>query len=242
MEDPILRGKVTAYPDEENKGLVEVAVGAYSEEGDKVFARVEHSLGGVYWLPEIGDGVEVALPSLPGSCARIVRVLRQEGDAQAEECWTDQNDKKQLKTRSGHTITLDDTQDAAWVAIVTAGGLELRLDDGAQTVTLGKGDSPCLTLDLDKDTLTLSAGKGLSLQCGGAELSFDDRGKIAISTSGDLTVSAKSISLEAQTNFTAKGQQAELSGSMKAAVSGESQLDLTSSGIAQVKGSMVKLN
>lgn len=244
MEELLLRGKVTAYPDEKNKGLVEVAVGAYGQDGDTVFARVEHSLSGVYWLPEIGDAVEVALPPLPGACARIVHVRRQEGDGQVEACWTDKNDKKQFKTRSGHTITMDDTEDACSVAVTTAGGLELRLDDGAKTVALRKTDAetPSLTLDMDGDKLILSAGKGLSLQCGGAELSIDDKGNVAISTSGDLSVSAKKVSLEAQTDFTAKGQQAELSGSMKAAVSGQSQLDLTSSGVTQVKGSMVKLN
>ncbi len=244
MEDLILRGKVTAYPDGENKGLVEVAVGAFDGDGEKVFARVEHSLPGVYWLPELDDAVEAALPAQPGACARILHVRRQAGDTQVEDCWTEKNDKKQLKTRSGHTVTLDDTEDAASVAVTTAGGLELRLDDGENTVTLKKtdADTPSLTLDMENDTLTLSAGKGLTLKCGGAELSIDDKGNITLSTSGDVSVSGKKISLEAQTNLTAKGQQAELSGSMKATVSGQSQLDLTSSGMTQVKGSMVKLN
>ncbi len=244
MEELVLRGKVTAYPDGKNKGCVEVAVGAYGQDGDTVFARVEQSLSGVYWLPEIGDVVEVGLPSLPGAQAQILRVCRREGDGQVEACWTEKNEKKQLKTRSGHTVTLDDTEDAQSVAVTTAGGLELRLDDGGKTVTLKKtdADTPSLTLDMGSDKLILSAGKALSLQCGGAEVSIDDKGNISISTGGDLSVSAKTVSLEAQTNFTAKGQQAEVSGSMKAAVSGQSQLDLTSGGITQVKGSMVKLN
>ncbi len=244
MEHQILRGKVTAYPDEENKGLVEVAVGAYGEQADKVFARVEHSLSGVYWLPEIGDAVEVALPPAPGAEARVIHVRRAQGDAQVEECWTGENDKKQFKTRSGHTVTLDDTQDAASVSVVTAGGLELRLDDAAKAVTVKKADSdtPALTLDMENDKLTLSAGKDLSLTCGGAELSIDSNGNIKISTGGDLSVSAKEITLEATTKLTAKGQQAELNGGMSATVSGQSQLELSSGGVTQVKGSMVKLN
>ncbi len=244
MEDSFLRGKVTAYPDGKNKGLVEVAIGAYGQDGDKVFARVEHSLSGAYWLPEIGDAVEVILPPLPGACARVVHVRRQEGDGQVEACWTEQNDKKQFKTRSGHTITLDDNEDTASVDIATAGGLELRLDDKAKTVFIKKADAgtPSLTLDADGEKLILSAGKDLMLKCGGAELSIDDKGNIKISTNGNLNVSAKTVSLEAQTDFTAKGQQAEVSGSVKTAVKGESQLEMTSSGITQVKGSMVELN
>lgn len=244
MRAETLRGKVTAYPEEENKGLVEVAVAAYSQDGDKVLARVEHSLGGIYWLPEIGDTVEVALPFRPGAPARIVHIRRKADDEQTAACWSAQNDKKQFRTRSGHTITLDDAQDETCITVLTAGGLTLRLDDRAKTLTLGKdgADTPCLTLDTDKDEVRLSAGKSLRLRCGGAELSMDDRGNIRLSADGDLTVSAKAISLEAKGDLTAKGRQVELSGSMKAAVSGQSQLELTSGGVTQVKGSMVKLN
>ncbi len=243
MEGCILRGKVTSYP-EDAKGLVEVAIGAWGKEGDKVLARVEPCLSGVYWLPEIGDVVEVALPPWPGGDARVVHVRRREGDGQVEGCWSDQNNQKQLKTRSGHTVTLDDTQDGAFVTLSTAGGLTLRLDDGAKTITLKKaeGDTPSLTLDTDGDQATLSAGKGLTLSCGGAELSIDDQGNVTLSTNGDLTLSGKTVTLKAKTNFSAQGQQAEVKGSVSAAVSGQSRLELSSDGIAQVKGSMVKLN
>lgn len=243
MEGRILRGKVTAYP-EDAKGLVEVAVGAYGEEGDKVLARMEPSLTGVYWLPEIGDVVEVALPPWPGVEAQILHIRRQEGDGQIEECWSGENVRKQLKTRSGHTVTLDDTQDGASITVVTAGGLTLRLDDASHTVTLKKadGDTPCFTLDSGSDAVTLSAGKSLTLTCGGAELSMDDQGNITLSTSGDVTLSGKTVTLKAQTNFSAQGQQAEVKGSVSAAVTGQSQLELSSNGITQVKGSMVKLN
>jgi len=239
-----MRGKVTAYPEDKNKGLVEVAVGGYGKDGDKVFARVEHSLSGVYWLPELGDAVEVALPDRPGAEARVVCVRRREGDGQTAACWTDGNDVKQLKTRSGHTVTLDDTEDAASVSVQTAGGLTLRLDDGANKAVLQKAsaDTPSLTLDMERDEILLSAGKGLSLKCGGAELTIDGQGNVKLSTGGKLSVSAQNITLEAQTDFTAKGRQAQLSGGLKAAVVGQSRLELTSSGVTQVKGSMVKLN
>lgn len=243
MGEQLLRGTVSAYP-EDSKGLVEVAVAAYSQDADRILARVEHSLGGVYWLPELGDVVEVALPTGPGAPARIVHIRRREGDGQVAECWSDQNDKKQFKTRSGHTLTLDDTQDAACITVTTAGGLTLRLDDAAKTVTLGKtgSDTPALTLDTDGDGIRLSAGKAMKLQCGGAELSIDDQGNIRLSTGGDLTLSAKTVTLEAQTDLAVKGQQAELSGSMKATVSGQSGLELTSGGVTEVKGNLVKLN
>ena len=54
-EREILRGKVLSYPAEKDKGLVEVSIGAYAKDGDTVYARVEQSMSGVYWLPEIGE-------------------------------------------------------------------------------------------------------------------------------------------------------------------------------------------
>ena len=123
-EYTLLRGKVTAHLDDEKKGLVEVSLGGYDKDGDKLHARVEQNMAGIYWLPEIGDVVEVFVPDSPGYEAHVLRVRRREGDEQAAECWTETNDRKQIKTRSGHTITLDDTQDKTSLMIQIAGGLQ----------------------------------------------------------------------------------------------------------------------
>ena len=109
--------------------------------------------------------VEVELPALPGYEPGIVHVHRPEGDRQTAQCWTEKNDRKQFLTRSGHCVTLDDTQDQTAVTIHTAGGLELTLEDKPQTATLrGKGsDTPVLLLDMEKDEITLAAGKKLTV-------------------------------------------------------------------------------
>lgn len=243
-EREVLRGKVTAYPTEDDKGLVEVSIGAYDKDSSTVYARMEHSMSGVYWLPEIGDVVEVELPDAPGGEPRILHIHRQSGDGQTGACWTEENNIKQLLTRSGHCITLDDTQDETAVTVHTAGGLELRLEDKPGTITLRteNQDEPVLLLDTEQDEIRLAAGKKLTITCGGASITFDSSGNLSIEAKGKLVLSGQEIALEAKTKLTAKGQQAEITGSMTAKVSGQSQLELSSSGITQVKGSMVKLN
>ena len=243
-EREILRGRVTAYPGEKDKGLVEVSVGAYGQENDTVYARVEQSVSGLYWLPEIGDVVEVALPALPGYEPGIVHVHRPEGDRQTAQCWTEKNDRKQFLTRSGHCVTLDDTQDQTAVTIHTAGGLELTLEDKPQTATLrGKGsDTPVLLLDMEKDEITLVAGKKLTIACGGASITFDNSGNIQIKAKGTVEVSGQDISVSARNKLEAKGQQAEIAGAMAAKVSGQSQLEISSGGVTQVKGGVIQLN
>ena len=234
-EREILRGKVTSYPTDSDKGLVEVSISAYDGENDTVYARVGQSMSGVYWLPEIGDVVEVELSGIPGCEPRILHIHRPEGDEQTGTCWTEENNIKQLLTRSGHRVTLDDTQDAAAVTVRTAGGLELKLEDKPQTVILrAEGtDEPVLLLDMKHDEIKLAAGKKLTITCGG---------DLSVQTKGKLALSGQEIALDAKGRLTAKGQQAEMTGSMAAKVSGQSQLELSSGGVTQVKGGMVKLN
>lgn len=242
-ERELFRGRVTAYP-QEDKGLVEVAVGGLYDQADTVYARAEQNVPGAYWLPEIGDVVEVELPGLTGQEARIVRVRRGEGDGQAEECWTENNDVKQLRTRSGHTVTLSDAPDHTAITVRTAGGLELRLEDGGRTAALaGTGeDGPSLLLDWENSTAALAAGKKLTLSCAGASISIDSGGNIRVEAKGKLSLAAQEIELEAQGPLTAQGRQARLAGSLSAEVEGRSGLDLTSGGVTQVKGGVIKLN
>lgn len=240
----LFRGRVTAYPQERDKGLVAVAVGGLDKDGDTVYAQVEQSISGAYWLPEIGDVVDVELSGLTGRRARIVHIHRGEGDGQTAECWTQDNDVKQLCTRSGHTVTLIDTQDHTAITIQTAGGLELALRDETQTVALKGAEQgePMLLLDLKNDEVRLAAGKKLSISCGGASIAIDSGGNISIATDGNLSLAAQKIDMDAKGALTAAGQQVELNGSMGAKVVGDSRLELTSSGVTQVKGGMVQLN
>lgn len=243
-EREILRGKVLSYPGEKDKGLVEVSIGAYAQGGDTVYAQAAQSMSGVYWLPEIGDVVEVELSRLPGGESRIVHIHRPGQDQQTGACWTETNDIKQFLTRSGHRVTLDDTKDRTAVTIHTSGGLELKLEDEAQTVTLraAEQETPVLHLDMKNDTVRLSAGKKLTLACGGASITFDSGGSITVKAKGALDMSGKDVKISASGKVTAKGQTAELSAAAGAKVAGGSKLELTSSGVTQVKGGIIKLN
>ena len=245
MDDfDLLRGKVTAHLGEKEKGLVEVSLGGYSQDRDKLHARVAQSMSGVYWLPEIGDIAEVLVPRAPGYEAHILHIHRPEGEGQAENCWTEKNDKKQFRTRTGHTITLDDTQDKTRILVESAGGLELLLEDEPQTVTIRKkdGETPALKLDMKEDQILLSAGKKFTITCGGAVLEIDSGGNVSLRAKGRLELSGQEITLNAQSKLAAKGQQVEVSGGMTAKITGQTQLQMSSSGITEVKGSMIKLN
>lgn len=236
-EAQTFRGTVSAYPAGDDQGLVEVHIAALEEGRDTVLARMEHTLGGAYWLPEIGDAVEVELTDLPGCTPVVTRVCRPAQDAQTRACWTENNDRKQLRTRSGHTLTFDDTRDNTAIRLQTAGGLQLDLDDAARCIRLGRQDEeqPFLVLDLQNGTLELSAPKGVRLRCGESSLNLEENGNVTLTARADLALRAKNISLEATEDFTARGQQANVTGRSAAKLVGQNGMEFSSRGIAKFK-------
>lgn len=203
-EYDLLRGIVTAYPDDTDKGLVEVTVGGYAEGRDTLLVRAEPSLTGVYWLPEIGDVVEIRAPRTPGGEAYLVRVRRPQGDPHTAACWTEKNDRKRIATRSGHTILLDDTRDKTAIRVQTAGGLQFCLEDETKTVTVraAGAERPLLSLDMENDALCVTAGKRVTVVCAGAEVALDSEGNIRLRAREKLELAAKRITLAAEEKLT----------------------------------------
>lgn len=231
------RGTVSAYPAGDDQGLVEVHIAALEAGKDTVLARVGHTLGGTYWLPEIGDAVEVELTELPGCIPVVTRVCRPAQDAQTRACWTANNDRKQLRTRAGHTLTFDDTRDNTAIRLQTAGGLKLDLDDAVCCVRLGQQDQeqPFLVVDLHNGTIELSATRQVRLQCGESSLCLEENGNVTLTARADLNVKAKNISMEASEDLTAKGQQANVTGRSNATLVGQNGMEFSSRGVAKFK-------
>lgn len=208
-------GRVSAYPAGEDQGKVEVQLPALEEGKDTLLASMGQGLSGEYWLPEIGDLVEVAMPQTLGGEPWIMRICRPGQDPQTQACWTENNDRKQLRTRSGHTLTLDDTQDKTSLLLQTAGGLKMKMDDETQSVRLDgpQEDQPFLVLDLGQGTIKLSAPKGLQLICGESVLELKEDGTVTISAAKNLVLQGKNITLKGESNLKLEGQKVTVAGS-----------------------------
>jgi uncharacterized protein involved in type VI secretion and phage assembly len=68
---------------------------------------------------------------------------------------TSSRDQKMIRTKAGHQLTLDDSDQAQAVRIVTAGGHELILDDQSGSIAV-TGNGVSLTLD-DQGSITVQA-------------------------------------------------------------------------------------
>lgn len=90
---------------------------------------------GVQMLPEIGSTVVVGF--LAGYIDHpYVLGAVWNGNATAPEEFTDENDKRLIKSRSGSVLEFDDTAGAVKITITTPGGHEVVLDDGAMNVEI----------------------------------------------------------------------------------------------------------
>ncbi len=82
--------------------------------------------------------------------------------------------------------------------------------------------------------LTLKGLTGVKIKSGSCEINLDG-------ASQSLTIKGLNVSVEAAQGLTLKGMQTNLNGQI-ISVSADAQLDLSSAGAANVKGSILKLN
>ncbi|GIE35157.1 type IV secretion protein Rhs [Actinoplanes italicus] len=144
----LLCGIVTANKDDGRQGRVRLTIPGL-DEGTEHWARVATLTAGddsgSLFLPEVGDEVLVAFEDGDAGSPVVVGALwngraRQPAENEAVRL---------LRSRSGHEIRLDDTEDAELIEIAGAGGAgRLTVDAAGGTVTIeSSGDIELLARD-----------------------------------------------------------------------------------------------
>jgi uncharacterized protein involved in type VI secretion and phage assembly len=127
---------------------------------------------GMYFLPEIDDEVLVAFNQGNLHDPYILGALWNKQDRPPAQNQDGKNDIRMIKSRSGHTITLDDTQDQEKITICD------------QT------KKNQIVIDSAKNTITIQVEQGLTIET---------KGNIELKTTGgDVTISCQNFSLQAQ--------------------------------------------
>ncbi|UCC62535.1 MAG: phage tail protein, partial [Anaerolineae bacterium] len=136
---------------------------------------------GLYCLPEVDDEVLVAFEHGQVEFPYVLGALWNGKDKPPEQNDDGQNNKRTLKSRSGHLITLDDTQ------------------DNEQIVIRDKTGKNEIVID--------SKNNALSIRVEG-DLTIEAKGKISLkSSSGDLSIAGKNLSFQAQQKCDIKANQ-----------------------------------
>jgi len=167
--------KVTQNQDPEQRGRIKVSFPWFSDNNESHWARVATPMGGngygMYFLPEVGDEVLVSFqhgdfrkPMISGSLWN--------GRARPPQTNADgQNNLRVISTRSGHSITLDDTTGKEQIVIHHKGGGEITLASDNSVTIHSKGplnlrSDGTMTLDAPNVNVKVSGAMDVSARTG----------------------------------------------------------------------------
>ena len=255
---------VTNTKDPDKKGRIKVRYGWMGEAKDieSDWARVVSLMAGndrgIHFFPEVDDEVLVSFEHGNINYPYIVGALWNNADKVIEQNEDGKNNIKMIKSRSGHTITLDDTD-----------GKEKFIIEDNSTKRSITFDAEAKTLDiLNNDTdgkITIIAKGNISIKSD-KEISIDAGSNLSIKAKGDLTLEGKNVTMKSSagmaikvgSSLTAKSTagmtlkagstfsvKASATGSIEAltlGLKGSGTATLESSGITTLKGSLVKVN
>ena len=109
---------------------------------------------GIYFLPEVGDQVLVAFEHGDLSNPVVIGSLWNPDVPPPATNSDGQDNIRLIKTRSGHTITLDDTKDLEKIVIQDKGGSQITMNQDGTVAINAMQD---LTLQAQNGTITLDA-------------------------------------------------------------------------------------
>jgi uncharacterized protein involved in type VI secretion and phage assembly len=177
--------EVTNNKDEAKLGRVKVKFPWLSDTDESFWARVLTPMAGgdrgIYFLPEVGDEVLVAFEHGNIEFPYILGALWNGKDKPPETNEDGKNNKRMIKSRSGHTITLDDTDGEEKIEIV---------DKSKKNSIVVNTKENTITISADAD-ITLKSSNG-KLILSGKEIQLDSKGDVKIKASQNMNIEAGS--------------------------------------------------
>lgn len=180
----VVVGIVTNNKDPDGIGRVKVKFPWLSTEDESAWARVTSPMAGkkrgIFFLPEVDDEVLVVFEHGDVNMPYIIGSLWNGVDLPPETNNDGKNNIRMIKSRSGHTITIDDTD----------GGEKIEIADktGNNTITIDTKNNK-ISFKSDKD-IEISAPNGkVSINAKDFEVKASTSAKIEASTGMDLKAS-----------------------------------------------------
>jgi uncharacterized protein involved in type VI secretion and phage assembly len=178
-------GIVTNNQDPEELGRVRLRFPWLSDTDESHWARVMSPMAGpergLYFLPEVDDEVLVMFEHGQLDYPFVIGALWNGKDKPPAQNKDGANNLRMLKSRSGHTVTFDDTDGAEKLVI---------------TDRTGKNT---LILDSKENSITLSSD---------GELTVKAQGNLTLESSGgEVAIKCQTLSIDAQQSFAIKAGQ-----------------------------------
>jgi uncharacterized protein involved in type VI secretion and phage assembly len=199
---------------------------------------------GFHFIPETGEEVVVNFEG--GNAERpFVMGALYTGTAKPDSWQTDANDIKAIRTRSGHTIELDDTQGAEEIRIHDNEGSIITYETHTKSLNIHSSE----TINITAKNINMQAEENITLQAKGdidtaaeGNIKTLAQGNIQSQSDGDTEIKSKAaLAVEAQSDLTATGQNAIIEGKTGAELNG-AQTKVTGPAMTEVSAGIVKIN
>lgn len=226
---------------EENKGNVKVEMNL-GNQGKNVsgWIPVMTPYGGkgygMYTLPEVGSFVVIAFEMGDRNKPIVIGSLWNQKNTIPEESAVEKNTVKRFQTNGGCQVIFSEEESKEKITIHTPAKLTVLLDDEAKTISvLDKEKKNGIIINSEKGEAALMAETKIELKVNGTSMVTLD------GNSKKVQVKSEMVDVAASQTLKLKAQSSSLEGSM-VKVKADSSLGLESGAMAQLKGSMVKIN
>ena len=184
----VVIGVVSNNQDDEGYGRVKITFPWLTDDEESKWARIASLMAGdkrgAYFLPEVGDEVLVAFEHGDINRPYILGALWNGVDKPPATNEDGKNNLRFIQSRSGHKITLDDTEGSEKIEIIDK--------DGKNSITW----------DTTKNKISISAGKDITVEAAdgkislkAAEIEIISSGDAKIEATGDMTLKGATVNI-----------------------------------------------
>ncbi len=152
---------------------------------------------GTYFIPEVGDEVLVAFDHGMIDSPFVVGALWNGKDKPPDSNQSGKNDKRLIKSRSGHQLIFDDTNGKEKVEIQTNAGHQIILDDSSgneKIQIIDKSGSNSIIIDSSQNSISIQSQTKLSIKAQMIEIKAD--ANIDVEASGVLTLKGAIVKIK----------------------------------------------
>lgn len=214
----VVSGIVINNKDPEKMGRVKVKIPRISGDEESNWARVAAFMAGkergAFFLPEVDDEVLVAFEYGDINMPYIIGSLWNGEDKPPEQNTDGKNNIRIIRSRSGHVIKLDDTENNEKIEII---------DKTEKNMII-----------IEKNKISIKSDKDIELSA--------PNGKVIINAKDIEVSSTASTKIQANSSIEAKAKgNMELSGAMLD-IKANGNMNLKANGLMNIKGSLLNLN
>lgn len=195
----VVVGIVTNNKDPDGMGRVKLKFPWLSDSNESDWARIATLMAGQnrgsFFLPEVEDEVLVAFEHGDINNPYVIGALWNGVDAPPETNSDGKNNIRQIRSRSGHKITFDDTENQEKMEILTKAEHKIVLDDssGGEKLEITDKSGNSIKIDSVQNAIAIESGMKLSLKA--TTIEIESSGMMTIKAGATMTIKGAMVQI-----------------------------------------------